>query len=286
MEPLDDYPIGPDHGRAPSPPPRQGTWRVWAITALCFLVAAVAVIVFLRRSNTVDEPATGGGAAPGTRQEAPRARGPLGPTVEPRALPPLDLMDPIVRELLSGLSSRPELAAWLATDGLVRNIVVTVDAVANGTTPARHLRRLAPSRPFSAEPRGEEFVIDPRSYSRYDGIGDTVAAVDADGVARAYATLRPRLQEAYHELGYPEGNFDEAVERAISRLLGTKLLDEDVEVRPSPVLYKFADERIERLTPAQKQLLRIGPRNAGLVQGKLRDVARALGIPAERLPAP
>jgi hypothetical protein len=281
MQPLDDYPIGSGHGT--SPPPREGTWRLWAITALCFVVAAVAVVFFMRRSNTTDDAATGG-PAPSVRQDVPRARGPLGPAVEPRELPPLDLMDPFVRELLTGLSSRPELAAWLATDGLVRNIVVSVDAVANGTTPSRHLRRLAPSRPFIAEPRGEEFVIDPRSYRRYDGIADTVAAVDADGVARAYATLRPRLQEAYRELGYPDGNFDEAVERAIARLLGTRLLEEDVDVRPAPVLYKFADERIERLTPAQKQLLRMGPRNARLVQDKLRDVAQALGIPPERLP--
>jgi hypothetical protein len=54
----------------------------------------------------------------------------------------------------------------LATDGLIRNFVASVDAVANGTTPAPQLRRLAPAAAFSVEPRGEEFAIDPRSYAR------------------------------------------------------------------------------------------------------------------------
>jgi hypothetical protein len=248
----------------------------------CLIVAAAAAL-YLSRPRS-DESVAAGAASPATRQELPTPRAPLGPAVEPRELPPLDLTDPLVRELLRGLSSRPELAAWLATDGLIRNIVASVDAVANGITPSGHLRRLAPAGAFSAAPRGENFVIDPRSYRRYDGIGDTASTFDPDGLARAYATLRPRLQEAYRELGYPDGNFDVAVERAIVRLLETPLVERDVDVRPAPVLYQFADSRLERLAPAQKQLLRMGPRNGRLIQEKLRQVAAALGIPAERLP--
>lgn len=283
MEPLDEYPIAPEQGAPSSPPPRRDSaWRVWIVTALCLLIAAAAAIYLARSTDTTAPDAQP--AAPVTQPEAPVARGPLGPAVESRELPPLDLTDPLVRELLRGLSSRPELAAWLATDGLIRNIVASVDAIANGTTPSTHLRRLAPAGPFIAEPRGEDFVIDVRSYRRYDGIADTVAAIDADGLARAYATLRPRLQEAYRELGYPDGNFDVAVERAIVRLLNTPVVEREVDVRPAPVLYQFADTRLERLSPAQKQLLRMGPRNGRLIQEKLREVAGALGIPAERLP--
>jgi hypothetical protein len=197
--------------------------------------------------------------------------------VEPRELPPLDLTDPLVRELLGGLSSRPELAAWLATDGLIRSFVASVDAVANGGSPSPHLRPLAPVQPFAARAEGNVFLIEPRSYQRYDGIADTVAGLDAGGLARAYSTLRPRLQEAYRELGYPDANFDSAVERAIAQLLDTPMPNQSMAVQPAPVLYQFADPRIERLAPAQKQLLRMGPRNVGLIQGKLRDVSRALG---------
>jgi hypothetical protein len=58
-----------------------------------------------------------------------------------------------------------------------------------------------------------------------------------------------------------------------------------VRVRPAPVLYQFTDPRLERLSGAQKQLLRMGPRNVRIVQDKLREVARALRIPADRLPS-
>ena len=252
------------------------------VTALC-LLAAAAVAIYLARSNDPSTP-DAQPTAPISQPEAPVARKPLGADVEPRELPPLDLTDPLVRELLRGLSSRPELAAWLATDGLIRNIVASVDAIANGTNPSTQLRRLAPEGEFRTEAKGEEFVIDARSYRRYDGIADTVAAIDPEGLARAYATLRPRMQDAYRELGYPDGNFDDAVERAIVRLLDTPVVEREVDVRPAPVFYQFADARLERLSPAQKQLLRMGPRNGRLIQSKLRDVAAALGIPDERLP--
>ena len=285
MQPADDFPLGPGHGTStpPNPPARRdSTWRVWTVTALC-LVLAVAAALYLRRERHADAPVSQPPAAVADHG-VPTTRGPLGPAVEPKAVPPLDLSDPFVRELLSGLSGRPELAAWLASDNLIRNLVATIDAVANGTTPSPQLRRLAPTGSFSAEPRGEDFIIDARSYQRYNGLADTVATLDANGLARAYAILRPRLQEAYAELGYPGSDIDSTVERAIARLLETPTLDREVDVRPAPVLYHFTDERLERLAPAQKQLLRMGPRNERLVQDKLREVARALGIPNERLP--
>lgn len=285
-EPLGDYPLGTDRESVRVPRPSEGVSRWWSIAAIVLLIGAAlaAVILYLRRpSGEITVPVTE--VAVTDRQEGTEPRRPLGPAVEARDLPPIDLTDPVVRELLRGLSSRPELAAWLATDGLVRNFVATVDTIANGTTPAPHLRRLAPSRPFVAEPRGAGFVIDPRSYARYDGIAETAASLDADRLARAYATLRPRLQEAYRDLGYPDGNFDAAMERAIVRLLRTPRVEPDATVRQAPVLYKFTDERLESLSAAQKQLLRMGPRNMAIVQDKLREFGRALGIPAERLPS-
>ena len=283
MEPVDDYPLGPEQG---SPPPalpsRDNRWRAVTVTIVALVLIAAAAFYFTRRTD-LETPA-GQPASAIPEQPATASRGPLGADVEARDVPPLDLSDPFVRDLLKGLSSRPELAAWLATDGLIRNIVATVDAIANGTSPSTQLRRLAPAGPFRVEPRGDDFVIDARSYRRYDGIADTVASLDAQGIARAYSILRPRLQEAYRELGYPEGNFDDAVERAIVRLLNTPVVDREVDVQPAPVLYQFTDPGLERLAPAQKQLLRMGPRNGRLVHDKLREIALALGIRAERMP--
>ena len=275
MQPLDEYPISSEP--TPAGPVRSGRSNPWTIAAAVLLIAAAAGVYLVVRRPAGRDTASQPGAATGAASAA-KERGPLGPNVEPRDLPPLDQTDPLVREILGALSARPELAAWLATEGLIRNFVAGVDAVANGATPSSQLRPLAPSRPFTAEPRGGRHVISDRSYRRYDGIADTAAALDANGLARAYSTLRPRLLQAYRELGYPEGNLDSAVERAIRRLLDTPLVDREIEVTPAPVLYQFADPKLEQLSAAQKQLLRMGPRNQRIIQDKLREVALALGI--------
>jgi hypothetical protein len=75
------------------------------------------------------------------------------------------------------------------------------------------------------------------------------------------------------------------LEKAIVSLLSTPVPPENLTVQPhGAVDYAYADEDLESLTGAQKHLMRMGPRNARLVKEKLRDIAVALGIPAERLP--
>ena len=60
----------------------------------------------------------------------------------------------------------------------------------------------------------------------------------------------------------------------------------DVELRTDKVTYAFADPALEGLSGAQRQLLRMGPRNVRIVQAKLREVAGFLGIPDALLPPP
>jgi hypothetical protein len=133
--------------------------------------------------------------------------------------------------------------------------------------------------------QGEELRIDPRSYQRYNQLVDGFASLDAAGSARLYATLKPRIEEANKELGSPEPTFDRTLERAIVRLLETPNAGESPRVEPHGIGYRFADPALESLTAPQKHLLRMGPRNMRIVQAKLREIALALGIPAERLPA-
>jgi hypothetical protein len=201
-------------------------------------------------------------------------------------VPPLDESDPVVRTLVEQLSSHPAVAAWLATGGLVRNFTVVVTNIAEGATPAVHLRVFRPQATLSVIKRGDGLYIDPASYHRYDSVAAAAASVDPAGAARVYATLKPRIEEAYGQLGAPDGTFDRALERAISALLATPIVDAPVRVVPRGLGYAFASADLEALTAAQKQLLRTGPANARAIQSSLRAIALALGIPAERLPSP
>jgi hypothetical protein len=199
-------------------------------------------------------------------------------------LAPLDQMDPIVRELMRRLSSHPKIMAWLATDQLIRNFTVSVVNVADGRTPASHLQAIRPKGDFKAIGSGDSSSIDPRSYARYDDYADAFAALDARGAARLYATVKPRIQDAFRELGFADVNFDGTLQRAIVELLNTPVVDGPVTVRPNPVKYEFVNPKLEELSAAQRQLLRMGPRNVRLIQAKLREIAPYLGIAPASLP--
>jgi hypothetical protein len=199
------------------------------------------------------------------------------------AVPPLDESDVVVGDLLKMLSSHPRVASWLATKGLIRNFTAVVANVAEGKAPANLVPMLRPSAPFNTVERGEALYINPKSYERYTSLAEAVSSVDPAGSARLYATLKPRIEEAYRDLGSQEPVFDRTLERAIVLLLSTPVPADPIAIEPRGIGYGFADDRLENLTDAQKQLLRTGPDNARTIQRRLREIALALGIPSERL---
>lgn len=274
LRPADDAVESIDVG-----PPNRPSWPVVVIGLLAVAAGFAIYLVFGRQTAAPvnEQPAA---AVPAAERPAT----PLGGPAEPVVVPPLDESDPLVRQLVGKLSSHPRVAAWLATDGLIRNFTVVVANISEGRSPSTHLRSVAPSGSFSIGTRNGVQFVDSRSYQRYDSLADAVASVDAAGSARLYATLKPRIEEAASELGYAPGSFDRMMEKALVSLLATPDDAGGVAVHPrGAVGYAYADEDLESLTNAQKHLLRMGPRNARLIKDKLREIAAALGIPAERV---
>jgi hypothetical protein len=197
------------------------------------------------------------------------------------ALPSLEESDAFVRQLAAGLSAHPELARWLGRAALVRTLTAVVVNVADGETPRPHLEFLAPRQRFRVARRPARLIVpDAAGFAGYDLFGDAVASVDASAAANAYRALAPLFEAAYVELGHPEGGFPTALDQATRALLAVPVLREDAELVPHAIGFRYADPKLEALTPAQKQFLRIGPRNVRLVQGKLREVAAALASPS------
>jgi hypothetical protein len=191
----------------------------------------------------------------------------------------------MVRELARGFSPQPSFSAWLSAVGLIQRFVAVVDNIAEGVSPRSNLSFLAPSGTFQTVTRQGRLYVDPRSYERFDTIADVLASLDPRGAVELYRKLRPLCEDAYRDLGHPRGQFGDAVARAMRTLLGTPVVEGEIEVSPKVITYAFADPRLEALSPAQKHLLRMGPRNLRLVQGELRALATALGIP-ESAPRP
>lgn len=193
-------------------------------------------------------------------------------------LPPLDETDPLVRQLVGQISSHPRVAAWLATNGLLRNFAAVVANISEGETPVVNLAKQRPREPFLVKPGASGTIIDPASYKRYDSYADAVAGLDARGTARLYATLKPRIAEAYKDLGYSDGDIDGALTRAIMVLVRAPEVNRDIAVTRTSVMWQFADPALESLPQAERQIIRMGPRNQKLIQDKLRELAPHLGI--------
>jgi hypothetical protein len=253
--------------------------RILVVSAVAIVAAGIAAYVFYFGRIA---PAPAKPIATAVEPARQPAR-PLGGDPEPVAVPPLDESDSILRELVRRITSHPSALAWLTTNGLIRNFTVVVANVVDGVTPARHLRVLRPLSPFRVVERHGKLFVDPRSYERYDGFAEAVASIDPAGGARLYATLKPRIEEAYGQLGFPPNSFDSALEKAIVSLLQTPAVEGTVQAAPNGIVYRYADPNLENLTAAQKQLLCMGPRNTQIIQSALRRLAVALGIPTDRL---
>jgi len=196
-------------------------------------------------------------------------------------LPDLDEGDEFVRALVEGLSSHPQLAAWLVDKGLVRSFVVAVDNVARGQNPRTHVRFLEPEGRFAVDEVGARAVISDESLRRYDLFTAVVTSLDTTGTVRLYRDLAPLFEDAYAELGNPD-TFENALGAAIDRLIAVEVPAGQIEVVERIDSWAFADPALERLGPVEKQLIRLGPDNAREVQAKLLTFKTALALTKAR----
>lgn len=201
---------------------------------------------------------------------------------EEEAIEPLDVpleeSDAIVRELAGELSAHPEMAIWLMSDELIRKFVAAVDNIANGASPGPHIDFFEPEGGFQVVEEAGDTFIDPESYERYDLVAEVFASLDPKGCVTLYKKLKPAIQEAYRELGYPEKDFDGTLRKAITVLLRVPVVEGDIRLEKHVVTYALADPELESLNAAQKHLLRMGPGNVRVIQEKLREIAGLLAL--------
>jgi len=194
---------------------------------------------------------------------------------------PLDLdlenSDGAVREL-AGMEDLPQaLRPGLLQKDLVRLAVAVVDRIARGESPAPLLPFLAPAEPLRTMERNGALVLDPASYRRYDALATAFAAVPDRTWIRWYRTLRPTLEKAFRELGYPGLSFDQRLRQAMRHLLQAPEAPSAPGLERKLLSCAFADPALEGLSAAQKHLLRMGPGNAARVRGKLGALLSLLG---------
>ena len=100
-------------------------------------------------------------------------------------------------------------------------------------------------------------------------------------VTATYQRYYPLFQQAYSDLGYPDGYFNDRLIVVIDDLLATPNIDGPLRLVRPHVLYQFADPALESLSAGQKALLRMGRENAAVVKGKLRELREQLAAMAQ-----
>lgn len=211
-------------------------------------------------------------AADGLREPSPGISAEL--AIPPLSLAPLAESDTQVRTLARerGLASHALARRALEQPDLVTLIARSLLEISEGRSPRGRLLSLAPKRPFEVDRGGESPRIAPESYRRYDPLVDAFVGLDSRTLVRLYRQLEPLFDEAYAQLGVPDGDFDDVLGAAMDMLLAAPAPGEDAPLVPRALRYEFADPALERLPPAQRQLLRMGPRNVERVREKLEEL--------------
>jgi hypothetical protein len=281
MTQFDDFQYNPPPSSSSNGSPR---WQSIAIVVggVALVTAAIVAVYLINRGPTETVPSEAQFVIEPPPSEIgvtePSDPEPDGP--ETVNLPALDESDGFVRDLVSTLSAHPTLVAWFATEELIRTFVVVVENIAEGQTPARHLGDLSLKEPFRTAGDRQQLVINPLSYARYDLIADAFNSVHIEGAVQLYEQLRPLLDDAYRDLGHPDGDFRQALAQAVRQIVEVPIVDGEIALVSRTVAFQFADVSLERLAPVQRQALRMGSRNLRLVQQKLHELSSALGLEA------
>jgi hypothetical protein len=214
---------------------------------------------------------------------APAAKAPEGPKhplpPPPVPLPALNASDPLLVESLSSLLGPPSIAQWLNPEAVVRNIVATIDNLPRESVNAR----LNPVRPVPGIPRvtGKEATLElaDANFARYNAVVSIADRLDARRAGDAYVAMYPLFQQAYVELGYPNGHFNDRLVEVIDHLLDAPEPKGPILLTQPKVLYEFADPDLESLSAGRKILVRVGPANAAKVKAKLRELRAEITRP-------
>ena len=251
---------------------------MWGAAA-AVLVAAGVMYWFYGRPHQevpVPEPLVGSTPAAAPTSSAPAIEHPVPAASAPAPLPALNDSDQAFHDALTVLPGSEAAEKLLVPEQLIRRIVGTVDNLPKKRV-AVEQRPLKPtSGQFITATSGDKLTIAPENYARYRPFVELVQSTDVHRLAGAYFHFYPLFQQAYDDLGYGSGYFNDRVVALIDHLLATPDVQGPVELVQPNVMYLYADPALESLSPGQKTLIRMGPENEVILKRKLTELRAAL----------
>jgi len=191
-------------------------------------------------------------------------------------LPALNASDPAMNDALSDLVGAQAVQRFLNVDGIVRNIVATVDNLPRESVASR----LNPVKPVGGTvvTKGKDatLTIAPENAARYLPLVRLAQSLDAKRVAALYLRFYPLFQQAYEDLGYPGRYFNDRLVEAIDDMLAAPEIDKPIALVVPHVLYEYADPELESLSAGRKIMIRVGRGNEAILKAKLRELRQEI----------
>ena len=254
-------------------------WWLIAIAGL-LLTGWIAYNAFQQResSPSAKPPEPPKSAAPAMRgppvvaQEVPQIQHPVPEVPTEAALPALDNSDATMTAAIAGLLVDNALVTLFNFGNFVRRVVVTVDNLPNEKLPARFMPVKPVGGKFAVDGDNEYASIAARNAARYAGYVSLAEGLDSAKLVAAYYHAYPLFQQAYRQLGYPQGHFNDRLVGVIDHLLAAPDLTPPVALIRPKVFYRYADPALELRSAGHKLLMRMGPDNARRIKVKLREI--------------
>jgi hypothetical protein len=206
----------------------------------------------------------------------PEVRHPVPQMPAEKPLPALDTSDATMRNSLADLLPDSALIKLPVLKDFVRRVVATIDNLPRRVAAPR----LWPLKPtpgqFKVSGGDEHPIIAADNSARYAVYVRLAEAIDSAKLAAVYFHYYPLFQQAYRDLGYPKGRFNDRLVQVIDHLLETPELDGPVALVRPKVFYLYADPDLESRSAGQKILMRAGAENARRVKAKLREIRREI----------
>lgn len=185
---------------------------------------------------------------------------------------PRQMSEAAVNKELSRHWSLAQLRQFFNLQEQARRLVVTVDNLPGTHIPSQ--LRVARGVPglLVVDKQGEGITLDERNFQRYDAFIGFAESLDARTLGKLYAKFYPLLQHTYEDTGFPGQRFHDRVLAAIDDMLAAPKVTGQIRLVQPKVLYRFEHPELEDLSPGQKIMIRIGPRNADRVKAVLKRV--------------
>jgi hypothetical protein len=191
-------------------------------------------------------------------------------------LPSLADSDAALSDALGQVAGAGAVKEYVLPENIIRHLVVTIDNLPRQKVAVDKRPTAAVAGTFVANGDELHATLDPQNFARYQPMVAVVGKLDMQQLAAVYVRFYPLFQQAYQDLGYPNGYFNDRLVQVIDTLLATPQPTGPIAlVRPN-VMYTFADPALESRPAGQKLLIRMGPDNAAAIKTKLTELRAAI----------